>query len=108
MNISITESETFIHIVGYFATALSCSLYIPQLIHLVKSKSANDVSLIFIILNIITTLIWGVYSILIFNIPLLICEIVTIILLITILLIKLYFDRNLSKLQPVENKIINV
>jgi MtN3 and saliva related transmembrane protein len=72
-------------IYGYIGAFLSSILYLPQLIHIIKRKQADDLSYIFLVLNIITSIFWIIYAIFEKSIPLIICD--SFILLITLIMI---------------------
>jgi MtN3 and saliva related transmembrane protein len=51
-------------ILGWLATAISIIFLIPQIIKIIKSKSARDLSLITSFITMIIDISWGIYGIL--------------------------------------------
>ena len=85
-------NKYYTDIFGYICAIVSVLLYIPQLIHIIKRKSAKDVSSTFIILSILSGLIWTIYGFLIDSKPIIICDILIMIISILILIAKYYYD----------------
>jgi MtN3 and saliva related transmembrane protein len=61
-------------IFGIIGAILSSALYLPQLIHIIKRKKADDLSYIFLILTLISSIFWIVYGIYDNSIPIIICD----------------------------------
>ena len=85
-----------IEIFGYFAAILTTSAFLPQLIKTLKTKKANDVSLITLIMFIIGVFSWIIYGYQIASIPILIANLITLILNLLILISKIYFSKTES------------
>ena len=83
-----------VDIFGYFAAILTTAAFLPQLIKTLKTKKADDVSLITLIMFIIGVLCWIVYGYKISSIPILIANLITLILNTLILVSKIYFSKN--------------
>ena len=62
-------------IIGYIGCTLLVFAFIPQVYHVFRYKSANDISSYFLILHVITCLVMIAYSILIEQIPLIFANI---------------------------------
>ena len=86
-----------IELFGYFAAILTTAAFLPQLIKTLKTKKAEDVSLITLIMFIIGVLFWIIYGYKISSTPILIANLITLILNLLILISKLYFSKILSK-----------
>ena len=84
-----------IEIFGYIAAVLTTAAFLPQLIKTLKTKKADDVSLITLIMFIIGVLCWIFYGYYISSIPILIANLITLILNLLILISKIYFSKNL-------------
>ncbi len=77
---------------GYMAAALTSIAFVPQVIRTWRTKKGDDVSIWMLMLFISGLLFWIVYAIQIDSIPVLIANIITFTLNISILLLKLYFS----------------
>ena len=86
-----------IEIFGYIAAVLTTAAFLPQLIKTLKTKKADDVSLITLIMFIIGVLCWIIYGYKISSIPILIANLITLILNLLILISKIYFSKTLSQ-----------
>ena len=86
-----------IEIFGYIAAVLTTAAFLPQLIKTLKTKKADDVSLITLIMFIIGVLCWIIYGYQISSIPILIANLVTLILNLLILISKIYFSKSYSQ-----------
>ena len=78
---------------GYFAAILTTAAFLPQLIKTLKTKKADDVSLITLIMFICGVGSWIIYGHAISSSPILIANIITFILNFFILISKIYFAR---------------
>ena len=83
-----------VDIFGYFAAILTTAAFLPQLIKTLKTKKAEDVSLVTLIMFIVGVLCWIIYGYKISSTPILIANLVTIILNLMILISKIYFSKN--------------
>ena len=86
-----------IEIFGYIAAVLTTAAFLPQLIKTLKTKKADDVSLITLIMFIIGVLCWIIYGYKISSIPILIANLITLILNLLILISKIYFSKSHSQ-----------
>ena len=86
-----------IEIFGYIAAVLTTAAFLPQLIKTLKTKKADDVSLITLIMFIIGVLCWIIYGYQISSIPILIANLITLILNLLILISKIYFSKSISQ-----------
>ncbi len=86
-----------IEIFGYIAAVLTTAAFLPQLIKTLKTKKADDVSLITLIMFIIGVLCWIIYGYKIASIPILIANLITLILNLLILISKIYFSKSYSQ-----------
>ena len=83
-----------IEIFGYIAAILTTAAFLPQLIKTLKTKKADDVSLITLIMFIIGVLCWIIYGYKISSIPILLANLITLILNLLILISKIYFSKS--------------
>ena len=83
-----------IEIFGYIAAVLTTAAFLPQLIKTLKTKKADDVSLVTLIMFIIGVLCWIIYGYKISSIPILSANLITLILNLLILISKIYFSKS--------------
>ena len=83
-----------VEIFGYVAAILTTAAFLPQLI---KTKKADDVSLITLIMFIIGVLCWIIYGYKISSIPILLANLITLFLNFLILISKIYFSKSESQ-----------
>ena len=79
----------YIDFFGFLAALLTTIAFLPQLYKTWKTKSADDVSLIMLILFITGLTCWIIYGIQINSIPILVANIITFILNFSILILKI-------------------
>ena len=79
---------------GYFAAILTTLAFLPQLIKTLKTKKAEDVSLITLIMFLTGVLSWIIYGYKISSTPILLANIITFILNLLILIFKISFEKN--------------
>ena len=82
---------------GYFAAILTTAAFLPQLIKTLRTKKADDVSLVTLIMFICGVLSWIIYGYKISSIPILMANIITFTLNVLILISKIYYSKNLSR-----------
>ena len=82
---------------GYFAAILTTAAFLPQLIKTLRTKKADDVSLVTLIMFICGVLSWIIYGYKISSIPILMANIITFTLNFLILISKIYYSKNLSR-----------
>ena len=80
---------------GYIAALLTTAAFLPQLIKTLKTKKAEDVSLVTLIMFICGVGCWIIYGYKISSLPILIANIITLILNLFILISKIYYSRNI-------------
>ena len=84
----------YIDLFGFSAAFLTTIAFIPQLYKTWQTKSAEDVSLIMLILFIIGLICWIIYGLKIHSIPIFVANIVTFIFNFSILILKLTYRNN--------------
>ena len=82
-----------IEFLGYIAAILTTAAFLPQLIKTLKTKKAEDVSLITLIMFICGVGFWIIYGYKISSAPILLANIITLILNLSILISKLYYSK---------------
>ena len=78
---------------GYFAAVLTTLAFIPQLIKTLKTKKAEDVSLITLIMFLTGVAAWIIYGVQISSKPILIANEITFLLNFLILVFKLIYSK---------------
>ena len=86
-----------IEIFGYIAAVLTTAAFLPQLIKTLKTKKADDVSLVTLIMFIVGVLCWIIYGYKISSIPILLANLITLLLNLLILISKIYFSKSYSQ-----------
>ena len=81
---------------GYFAAILTTTAFLPQLIKTLKTKKADDVSFLTLIMFLCGVGSWIIYGYAISSIPILMANTITFILNFFILISKIYFGRKYS------------
>jgi len=84
----------YIDLFGFLAALLTTIAFLPQLYKTWKTKSADDVSLIMLILFIIGLFFWIIYGLSINSVPILVANIITFIFNFSILILKITYREN--------------
>ena len=84
----------YIDLFGFLAALLTTIAFLPQLYKTWKTKSADDVSLIMLILFIIGLFCWIIYGLNINSVPILVANIITFIFNFSILILKITYRKN--------------
>ena len=82
----------YIDLFGFSAAFLTTIAFLPQLYKTWKTKSANDVSLVMLILFITGLICWIIYGLKINSIPILVANIITFVFNFSILILKINFN----------------
>jgi len=96
----MTFAQQNINVIGYCAATLTTISFLPQLIRVIKLRSARDISLGMFLIFTIGTAFWLTYGIVSHSPPVWIANAVTLVLSLSILILKLRFDRNAVQSQP--------
>lgn len=89
MKLTRTEMDA----VGYAAATLTTLAFIPQLLRVIRLRSAHDISLGMFLIFSAGTFAWLVYGLLVHSGPMTLANAVTFGLSVSILVLKLRFDR---------------
>ncbi len=81
---------------GFIAAALTTVAFLPQVIKTWRTKRAEDVSTVMLLMFITGLLFWIIYAIQTNSLPVLIANIITFILNLTILSLKLIYGKKIS------------
>lgn len=75
-------------LIGFLAATLTTGCTVPQIIKILKTKHARDVSLIFAIMLGIGVSLWTIYGVLISSMPVIVANCITLLLSLTIIGLK--------------------
>jgi len=84
----------YIDLFGFLAALLTTIAFLPQLYKTWKTKSADDVSLVMLMLFITGLICWIIYGFKINSIPILVANIITFIFNFSILILKISYRKN--------------
>lgn len=83
----------FVEIIGITAGTLTTISFIPQLLKVVKTKSARDISLLMFVIFTTGILLWLVYGIITRSIAIILANAFTFSIALSILVLKIKYDR---------------
>jgi len=89
----MSADRFFVEVLGLVAGALTTISFLPQLVKIIKNKSARDVSLLMFLIFTIGISLWLVYGILTLTLAIIIANSVTLVLALSILILKVKYDR---------------
>ena len=87
----------YIDLFGFSAALLTTIAFLPQLYKTWETKSADDVSLVMLILFITGLICWIIYGLKIHSFPILVANIITFIFNFSILILKLSYNKKNNK-----------
>ena len=93
-------SPSTVNIVGYVAATLTTVSFLPQVIRVVKLRSARDVSLGMFLIFSAGTFLWFLYGLLQGGFPIILANAITFILSVTILILKMRYDSHATETHP--------
>jgi MtN3 and saliva related transmembrane protein len=88
MTVSTNEYDP----VGYAAATSLCMILVPQLMHILKVKKMDQISWYFLILNLITSILFLTYGILLEALPMIIANIILCIQNIVLIFLKIKYN----------------
>ena len=89
--------HTTVDLIGYFAAACTTISFLPQLLRVLKLRSARDISLGMFLVFSLGTALWLTYGVTIHAWPIIVANAVTLVLSMSILVLKLRYDRSALK-----------
>jgi MtN3 and saliva related transmembrane protein len=98
----MTVPKAAIDTIGYMAATMTTASFLPQLIRVLKLRSARDISLTMFLVFSAGTFFWLVYGVLSGSPPVWVANAVTFVLSMSILILKLRFDRNATRATQAE------
>jgi MtN3 and saliva related transmembrane protein len=96
----MTIGARSIELIGYIAATLTTISFLPQLIRVVRLRSARDISLGMFLIFTTGTFFWLIYGVLARSAPVWIANAITFALSLSILVLKLRYDRHAVDAQP--------
>lgn len=87
----INDNKLVIDTIGYIAGFLTTICLIPQLIKIIVTKSSNDISITTFIILLLGQILWSVYAILIYDLRILIANIISLTITLSIILFTLLY-----------------
>lgn len=90
----MAPSKQVIDMIGYCAATMTTISFLPQLIRVIKLRTARDISLGMFLIFSAGTFFWLVYGVLSHSRPVWIANAMTFVLSMSILILKLRFDRD--------------
>ncbi|HGY5537655.1 MAG: SemiSWEET transporter [Prochlorococcus sp.] len=91
------DSLTSMDILGLIAGSLTTIAFVPQLLKVWKSKSAQDISYVMFIMFIAGIILWEIYGWGIHSMPVILFNVITFVLGLAILVLKFIFDRKANE-----------
>jgi len=86
---------------GYAAALLTTAAYVPQLVRVLRLRSARDISLPTFMMFSVGVSLWLIYGLLTGSGPIVASNSVTLVLAVSIVVLKLRYDRNaLEEIEP--------
>lgn len=83
--------------IGYAAAACTTLSFLPQLMRVVRLRSAREISLGMFLIFSVGTALWLIYGVFVGSMPVIAANAVTFVLAMSILVMKLRFDRDALK-----------
>jgi len=87
-------------LVGSVAAVCTTGAFVPQVVRVWRLKSAGEISLTTFSVFALGTLVWLIYGLLIGSIPVILANGVTLVLALTIVMLKVTYDRNERREPP--------
>jgi uncharacterized protein with PQ loop repeat len=97
------QNEILINVFGYLGGALVASVMLPQVIKAYRRKRTKDISMKFLILQLLATIINLIYGALINELPMLVMLPIILIFTILIMIAKCLYDKN-TLIEDMQNK----
>jgi MtN3 and saliva related transmembrane protein len=81
-------------ILGFVAGVITTISFVPQVVRTYRNKSGRDISLWMMLLFALGITLWLIYGLLLMSLPIILANAVTLVLVMAILVLKLYYARN--------------
>jgi MtN3 and saliva related transmembrane protein len=89
-----------VEVLGFIAAFCTTAAFVPQLVRVLRLRSARDVSLPTFLMFSVGVFLWLLYGLYIGSEPVIVSNGVTLMLSVSILVLKLRYDRNAGELEP--------
>ena len=83
--------------IGFTAATCTTAAFVPQLIRVARLRSAREISLGTFLLFTVGVLLWLVYGLYLHSMPVIVSNVITFTLSLSILMLKLRFDRSAAR-----------
>ena len=83
-------------IIGFTAGALSSALFIPQIVKIIKEKSAEEISLVTCIIGVVSSFLWLIYGIIQEHISMIVTNSVSSVATIVLIILKFIYNNQKS------------
>lgn len=94
---SVVLEQAWIEWIGFAAAFCTTAAFVPQLVRVLKLRSAREISLPTFLLFSVGVFLWLLYGIYTNSRPVIASNMVTLVLSLSILFLKLRFDRSVAK-----------
>jgi MtN3 and saliva related transmembrane protein len=81
-----------VNLIGYMAAFCGTILMVPQAFKTFRTKHVADISLMMLVIYIINCLLWGTYGIFLNSNPIIVCNIISLVIGILMLIMKILFS----------------
>lgn len=79
---------------GFIAGMITTVSFVPQVVRIYRIKSGRDISLWMMLLFALGISLWLIYGLLLASLPIILANSVTLLLVLAILILKIYYARN--------------
>jgi MtN3 and saliva related transmembrane protein len=90
---SIEQTSAYANFVGLAAGALTTLSFVPQLLQTLRTRSAGDVAYGMLMIFITGVTLWLIYGLMLRSLPIILANIATLVLTLTILALKVRYRR---------------
>ncbi|HMY11968.1 MAG TPA: SemiSWEET transporter [Turneriella sp.] len=81
-------------VLGFIAGMITTISFVPQVVRIYRIKSGRDISLWMMLLFALGVTLWLIYGLLLSSLPIILANAVTLVLVVAILVLKIYYARN--------------
>jgi MtN3 and saliva related transmembrane protein len=80
-------------ILGFVAGIITTVSFVPQVVRVYRNKSGHDISFWMMLLLALGVILWLIYGFLLWSLPIILANAVTLVLVLAILVLKVYYAR---------------
>jgi MtN3 and saliva related transmembrane protein len=81
-------------ILGFVAGIITTVSFVPQVVRVYRNKSGHDISFWMMLLLALGVILWLIYGFLLWSLPIILANAVTLVLVLAILVLKVYYARS--------------